>query len=47
MNNLYAILAKSLNICKQVACNLVNELGNVQRRGVVSKFSDFEIVVLK
>ena len=31
---------KLLNICKQIAGNLVNESGNVPRRGVVPKFSD-------
>ena len=46
MHNLYAIFAKFLNICKQVAGNLVNELGNVPRRGIVPKFSDLEIVAL-
>ena len=46
MHNLYAIFAKFLNICKQVAGNFVNELGNVPRRGVVPKFSDLEIVAL-
>ena len=46
MHNLYAILAKLLNICKQIAGNLVNESGNVPRRGVVPKFSDLEVVAL-
>ena len=46
MHNLYAIFAKLLNICKQVAGNLVNESGNVPRRGVVPRFSDLEIVAL-
>ena len=46
MHNLYAIFAKFLNICKQVAGNLVNESGNIPRRGVVPKFSDLEIVAL-
>ena len=46
MHNLYAIFAKFLNICKQVAGNLVNESGNVPRRGVVPKFSDLEIAAL-
>ncbi len=46
IHNLYAIFAKSLNICKQVASNLVNESGNVLRRGVVPRFSDIEIVAL-
>ena len=42
MHNLYAIFAKIPNICKQVAGNLVNELGNVPRRGVVPRFSDLK-----
>ena len=46
MHNLYARFAKLLNICKQVAGNLVNESGNVPRRGVVPRFSDLEIVAL-
>lgn len=46
MHNLYAIFAKFLNICKQVAGNLVNESGNVPKRGVVPRFSDLEIVAL-
>lgn len=46
MHNLYAIFVKFLNICKQVEGNLVNESGNVPRRGVVPKFSDLEIVAL-
>ena len=46
MYNLYAIFAKFLNICKQVVGNLVNESGNVSRRGVVLKFLDIEIVAL-
>ena len=46
MHNLYAIFAKFLNICKQITGNLVNESGNVPRRGVVSRFSDIEIVAL-
>ena len=46
MQNLYAIFARFLDICKQVAGNLVNESGNVPRRGVVPRFSDIEIVTL-
>ena len=46
MHNLYTVFAKFLNICKQVAGNLVNESGNVPRRGVVPRFSDLEIVAL-
>ena len=46
MHNLYAIFAKFLNICKQVAGNFVNESGNVPRKGVVPGFSDLEIMAL-
>ena len=46
MHNLYAIFAKLLNICKQIAGNLVNESGSVPRRGFVPKFSDLEVVAL-
>lgn len=46
MHNLYTIFAKILNICKQIAGNLVNESGNVSRRGVVPQFSDLEVVAL-
>ncbi len=46
MHNLYAIFAKFLNICKQITGNLVNESGNVPRRGVVPIFSNIEIVAV-
>ena len=46
MHNLYAIFAKFLNVCKQVSGNLVNESGNMPRKGVVPRFSDLEIVAL-
>lgn len=46
MHNLYAISAKFLNICKQVAGNLINESGNIPRRGVVPRFSDLEVIAL-
>lgn len=46
MHNLYVIFAKFLNICKQVAGNLVNESGNFPRRGVVPRFSDLEVISL-
>lgn len=46
MHYLYAIFAKILNICKQVVRNLVNESGNMRRRGVTSIFSTLEIVAL-
>lgn len=46
MHNLYAIFAKFLDICKQMSENLVNESGNVPRRGVVPRFSDLEVIAL-
>ena len=35
---------KILEICKQFSENLVNESGNVPRRGPVPKFTDLEVV---
>ena len=46
MHNLYTIFVKILEICKQFSENLVNESGNVPRRGPVPKFSDLEMVAL-
>ena len=46
MNKLYAKFVKILEICKQFSENLVNESGNVPRRGPVPKFSDLEVVAL-
>ena len=46
MYNLHAILAKLLNICKQVAGNLANESDNVPRKEGVPRFSDLKIVIL-
>lgn len=46
MRNLTAIFAKFLEICKDFSSNLVNESGNVPRRGVVPKFSDLEVIAL-
>ena len=46
MHNFYAKYAKILDICKRFSNNLVNELGNVPRRGVVPKFSDLEVIAL-
>ena len=46
MHNLYAIFAKFRDICKQFTGNLVNEQGNIPRCGVVSRFSDLEVVAL-
>ena len=46
MYNLYTKFVKTLEICKQFSENLVNESGNVPRRGPVPKFSDLEVVAL-
>ena len=39
MYNLYTKFVKILEICKQFSENLINESGNVPRRGPVPKFS--------
>lgn len=39
-------IRKFLDIYKQVAGNLVNEYGNMPRRGVVPRFSDLEVIAL-
>ena len=44
--NLYTKFVKTLEIYKQNSENLVNESGNVPRRGPVPKFSDLEVVAL-
>ena len=46
MYNLYTKFIKVLEICKQFSEKLVNELGNVPRRGPIPKFSDLEVVAL-
>ncbi len=46
MHNLYAIFTNFLEICKQFSEKLVNEHGNIPRRGVVPRFSDLEVVAL-
>ena len=46
MYNLYTKFVKILGICKQFSQNLVNECGNIPRRGPVPKFSDLEVVAL-
>ena len=43
MYNLYTKFVKILEICKQFSENLVNESGNVPRRGPVPKSSDLEV----
>ena len=46
MHNLYTKFVKVLEICNQFSENLVNELGNIPRRGPIPKFSDLEVVAL-
>ena len=46
MYNLYTKFVKILEICKHFSENLVNESGNVPRRGPVPRFSDLEVVAL-
>ena len=46
MYNLYTKFVKILEICKQFSENLVNESGNVPRRGTVPKFPDLEVLAL-
>lgn len=46
MHSLCAIFAKLLDICKQMASNLVKEQRNIPRAGVVPIFSDLEVIAL-
>lgn len=46
MHNIYANFVKFFMICKDFSKNLVNEKGNIPRRGVVPSFSDLEVVAL-
>lgn len=46
MCSLYTRFVKILEICKQFSHNLVNEQGNIPRRGPIPKFSDLEVVAL-
>ena len=46
MYNLYTKFVKILETCKQFSENLVNENGNIPRRGPVPKFSDLKAVAL-
>lgn len=46
MHNLYTKFTKILEICKQLSKNLVNDHGNITRRGPISLFSDLEVVSL-
>jgi len=46
MHNLYANFVRILEICKHFSKDLVNDKGNIPRRGVVPRFSDLEVVAL-
>lgn len=46
MCNLYTKFLNFLEICKQFSNELVNEKGNIVRRGPVPRFSDLEVVAL-
>ena len=46
MHNLKVNSNKALNTCKLHSDELVNELGNVQRRGTKPQFSDSEVIAL-
>lgn len=46
MRNLNAKFRKILDICKFFSKNLVDERGNMPRRGVVPRFSDLEVIAL-
>ena len=44
MRNWTANSVKILDICKHFSKNLVDERGNMPRRGVVPRFSDLEVI---
>lgn len=44
MHNFDTIFSNFYDICNSFAGNLVNSLGNIPHCGVVSKFSDLEII---
>ena len=46
IHNLYANFVKILEICKKFSYGLVNDLGNIPRRGVVPRFSDLDVIAL-
>ena len=46
MRNLAAKFGKIFDICKKFSKNLVDERGNMSRRGVVPRFSDLEVIAL-
>lgn len=46
MHSLYANFVRILEVCKQYSLDLVNDKGNMPRRGVIPKFSDLEVIAL-
>lgn len=46
MRNLAANFGKILDICNKFSKNLVDERGNMPRRGVIPRFSDLEVIAL-
>jgi len=46
MHNLYTIFVKILEINKRFAVKIVDERGNIPRRGAVPRFSDLEVISL-
>ena len=47
MRNFIVNFIRILGSCKEFAGNRVNELGNIPRCGVVPKFTDLEVMVLR
>ena len=46
MYNLVSNFVKILDICKKFSNNLVDNRGNIPRRGVIPRFSDLEVIAL-
>lgn len=46
MRNLAANFGKILDICKKFSKNLVDERGNMPRRGIIPRLSDLEVIAL-
>ena len=46
MYNLVLNFVKILDICKKFSNNLVDNRGNIPRRGVIPRFSDLEVIAL-
>ena len=46
MDNFFAKYGKILDVCKHFSKGLVDEHGNMPRRGVVPRFSDLEVIAL-